>query len=184
MGLVVRLTKAPAGQAAPPAPPSAEPPHLRIAPYQKPPDAPDSVDEEELEMLDEPDEDTQGEDMRASVAATPLQIRVGTPREEPTEEVSVEQAGPASFAATPTEAEETLADDAPLAWRSLQVGFMVLGRYRIERQIVDPSPYASYVAVQEPMVRRVVLTLMSGAEVLSDSSADERAQLEERFLAD
>src|SRR6185436_1383735 len=63
MGLVVRLTKAPASQAAPPPPPSAEQPHLRIAPYQKPADAPDSVDEEELEMLDEPDEDTQGEDM-------------------------------------------------------------------------------------------------------------------------
>jgi hypothetical protein len=182
MGLVVRLTKAPAGQAA--APPTPAEPHLRIAPFQRPLDGPDSVDEEELEILDDPDEDTQGEDMSAPVAATPLQIRVGAPREDPTDEVSVEQLGAASFAATPTEAEATLDEDEPLAWRALPVGLTVLGRYRIERQMVDPSPYASYVSVQEPMVRRVVLTLMSGADVLPESSADDRAQLEERFLAD
>jgi eukaryotic-like serine/threonine-protein kinase len=179
MGLVVRLTKAPApGQLAP----LAEP-RLRIAPIQRPPDGPQSLDEEELELMDEPDEDTQGEDISAH-AAVPLQIRIGTPREEPTDEVASAPLGAATVSTAEPSAEPPVAVDAPLAWQSLPEGFTVLGRYRIERQIAEPSAYASYVAVQEPMVRRVVLTLMRGADVLPDASAEDRAVLEERFLAD
>ncbi len=177
MGLIVRLTKAPApGQGADPAEP-----RLRIAPIQRPPDDPQSLDDEELELLDERDEDTQDES--ADQAAAPLQIRISALREEPTDEV-----GPTALAAGfPTDeppTEQPISSDEALPWRSLPEGATVLGRYRIERQIVDPSAYASYVAVQEPMVRRVMLTLLRGADVLPDASVEDRALLEERFLAD